>query len=128
MIQIIEAVGREWYLRHPEGPRISIGDMALQDGGTFEGHQTHKSGRDADVRYVRNDELEINYSFPLNPNDPIPPGYSQTLTQELVNLFCEYGATFFYFDFNDLDGLVNPPGCTSSDIIKHHHHFHVGYR
>jgi len=128
MILIIEQVGREWNLRHPNGPRISINDISLKRGGYFDWtqptlghHEHHQAGRDADLRYVRSDGTESNYTFNLNP--PHPPGYSQGLTQDLINLFCEAGVTTIYAD-NDAN-LQQPSGCTITDPGGHQNHIHI---
>ena len=128
LIQIIESVGREWNLRHPNGPRISINDISLKRGGYFDWtqpspghHSSHQAGRDADLRYVRSDGTESNYTFNLNP--PHPPGYSQGLTQDLINLFCEAGVTTIYAD-NDAN-LQQPSGCTITDPGGHQNHIHI---
>jgi len=130
MVRIIEAVGREWNLRHPGGPRISIGDMSWQQGGQMcwlvAGNRTchtyHYNGQDADVRYMRDDGSEVNYTFPY-------PHYSQPLTDELVKLFCKMGATEILIDPDPniirRSGLYSSPGCTVTPKAGHENHFHI---
>ena len=136
MILIIEQVGREWNLRHPNGPRISINDISLKRGGYFDwtqptpGHHTHhQAGRDADVRYVRNDRTEARCVLALgedcNPTNP-QTKYSQSLTQQLVDLFCEAGVIEIYY--NSDAGLTLPPGCLSHPVTSHTDHFHIKIR
>jgi hypothetical protein len=135
MLQIIEAVGREWNLINKEGPRISIGDISFQNGGQMcwgpgggpPCHDWHQMGRDADLRYMRDDGSEANYTFP-------DPHYSQSLTDELVKLFCKYGVTEVLADLDpnypeeNRSGLVSSPGCTITPTTGHANHFHIKIR
>jgi len=91
LIKIIEEVAREWNQSHPDGPRIGVGDMSLRAGGLWIDHASHQNGLDVDLRYLRSDGAESGYTFPNT-------GYSQTLTQELIDLFCATGEidTIFY--------------------------------
>ncbi|OGP56020.1 MAG: hypothetical protein A2V67_13835 [Deltaproteobacteria bacterium RBG_13_61_14] len=133
LLQIIEAVGREWNLQHPEGPRFSIGDMSWRKGGSMcwgpgggpPCHTYHRTGQDADLRYMRDDGSEANYTFTNIPPDPPVAGYSQPLTQELVDLFCKFGATGIYADLQGRDGLTAPPGCPMIPTAGHDNHFHI---
>jgi murein endopeptidase len=127
MLQIIEAVGREWTLSHTEGPRISIGDISLQDGdsmwwwedGQKKWHDTHQRGLDADVRYVRSGGSEANYTFPN-------AGYSQALTMELLELFCKAGIDKILVDAQaQVHQDPDPPGCSIDTYAGHINHFHI---
>ena len=134
LIKIIEAVGREWNMRHPSGPRISINDMSRRTGGEFfwyvngvkKRHRSHYNGQDADLRYVRSDGSEAGYDF---NNDPPPyNGYSQSNTQELVDLFCKIGVKKIFVDKFGATSRANlsaPPGCTISSVNGHNNHFHI---
>ena len=53
---------REFARRHPDAPRIGVGDLSLRHGGYFGaevsggiGHSTHQNGLDVDVYYPRVD-------------------------------------------------------------------------
>lgn len=45
----------DWKAVHPTWPRIGVGDISLQNGGTMDGHVSHKVGKDVDLRPVRVD-------------------------------------------------------------------------
>lgn len=54
LVNVAEQVGRQWYVHHSGGPRMGLGDMSRQGGGSFlPEHVTHQNGTDLDVRYVR---------------------------------------------------------------------------
>ena len=121
-IKVIEQVGREWNLKYPNGPRISIGDISLQNGGTFSPHGSHQNGQDADIRYIRSDGTEASFTFGSDPiND-----YNQTANQALIDFFCNAGARKIFADTQS--SLVGHFGCTVTDPIPvgaHADHFHV---
>jgi len=126
LIQVIEAVGKEWNMRHPQGPRISVGDLSKPGGGNMPGHASHKMGKDADMRYVRNGYSEG--ICDLNPPPPDPPcDYNSGLTQELLNLFCKSGVDLIYTDISSRTGLVAPPGCQidTNYAPDHTNHIHI---
>jgi LysM repeat protein len=37
--------------KHPDSPKIVVGDLSLPGGGRFPPHKSHQSGRDADIGY-----------------------------------------------------------------------------
>ena len=65
LINMIEGAGRLWYTNSYPPPRIGVGDLSNGDqytqqfGGYFYPHSSHQNGLDVDIRYVRNDGLEI---------------------------------------------------------------------
>jgi|GEM_PF-2578248 len=59
LINMIEGAGREWHDNNWWPPRISVGDMSLRYGGPFPPHGCHENGLEVDIRYVRNDGLEV---------------------------------------------------------------------
>ncbi|HUT52935.1 MAG TPA: penicillin-insensitive murein endopeptidase [bacterium] len=141
LIKVIEQVGREWNQRHPNGPRIGIGDVSLEDGGQFcwwefkkhwppieiPCHQLHQQGIDADIRYVRSDGKEMGFAF-IEKSGPFPE-YSPSLTQELVDLLCEAGVYYIYADSLQRDDLIQPPNCEIDRTdASHYHHFHIRIR
>jgi penicillin-insensitive murein endopeptidase len=43
------------HLRFPDTPKISVGDISLQNGGNFKPHLSHQSGRDVDIGFFYSD-------------------------------------------------------------------------
>jgi len=128
-IQAIERVGREWNLLpgltvNVPRPRISIGDMCDRDGGYWRpGIGGHENGLELDIRYVRSDGAESNYTF--NPQPPHPEGYSKDETQRLTDLLCKAGAKRILADSEA--NLIAHYGCNISDPGAHEDHFHVRF-
>jgi len=64
LINMIEGTGRDWYNNRPP-PRIGVGDLSWGDqntqqfGGYWSDHICHQNGLEVDIRYVRNDGLEV---------------------------------------------------------------------
>lgn len=114
---------RSW-VAAPRRPRLGIGDLSLENGGPIYSisngqrrlaHQTHQTGRDADVRPLRNDGLE-------GPVTIQSPAYSRSLTQAAVDLFrsASLGADDVLFN----DGAVRG----RRPVRGHDNHLHVSVR
>ena len=56
-VAALREVGRIWRLRR-QMPRVGVGDISLRGGGDIEGHASHETGRDVDMRPIRNDGTE----------------------------------------------------------------------
>jgi len=146
MLQTIEAVGREWNLRYPAGPRISIADMSHRQGGPFPPHKSHKNGNDIDVLYVLDNGTEGKMDFCNGDacnHVPFPPNYSQSMTRELIDIFIKLGASKIIVDpatgitaggvveFEGISTGDDPCGDWDNNAQKctggrgHSHHFHV---
>lgn len=115
VINAIVALAREWFLLHPE-ILLQFGDISRKGGGEFEGHTSHKNGRDADVRPLRRD----------NRLDPVSVGeiaYDSIRTEELVKLILNRHpkATIF---FND-QRLINKK--LTQQAAGHHNHLHIRF-
>lgn len=114
-IRAIQAIGTAWHMAHPNGPRMSIGDISFKGGGKMPPHVSHREGIDVDIRLMRNDGKEGPVTF-------TDPAYSRALTQELVNWIVSNGVLRVqYIFFNDpaVSGVSTWPG--------HHNHLHVRF-
>jgi murein endopeptidase len=114
-------VVREFRRRHPEAPRVGIGDLGLPRGGYFGpevsggiGHATHQNGLDVDVYYPRLDRRE---RPPRSPDQ-----VDVELAQELVDLFVEAGATTIYV--GPSLPLGGPPAVVTP-LVNHDNHLHA---
>jgi hypothetical protein len=107
-------VGRIWKLRRG-APRVGIGDISLQGGGDIAGHDSHETGRDVDIRPLRNDGTE-------GPITWSQAKYSGDLTQELVDIIYANGVVKVnVIGFND----PNIQGCVNWN--NHDNHLHVRF-
>jgi hypothetical protein len=133
-ITALETIARAWQQRHPEGPRIAIGDISLASGGNFPPHASHRNGVDVDIRPMRNDGRELPVRWYREGCDSshcapeaidascLVPEYSRELTQELVDLIHANGVLRVqYVFFNDcrVRGVRHWPG--------HDNHLHVRF-
>jgi murein endopeptidase len=114
-------VVRRFRARHPDAPRLGIGDLSLREGGYFGpevsggiGHGTHQNGLDVDVYYPRIDRRE---RPPTNP-DQVNVG----LSQDLLDLFLDAGAVLVYS--GPSLPLEGPPGVVQP-LVNHDNHLHV---
>jgi murein endopeptidase len=112
---------REFHRRHPQAPRIGIGDLSLRHGGYFGaevgggiGHATHQNGLDVDVYYPRLDRRE---RAPTTVDQVDVP-----LSQDLLDLFVAAGAVTVYVGPNL--PLTGPSGIVTP-LVNHDNHLHV---
>ena len=117
LVREVRSVARWWADAHPDAPRLGIGDLSRETGGSFTGpavgHASHQNGLDVDVRLVRRDGTEA----------AVDPGtYDRALTQELVNRFLAAGATHVFvgpsLDLHGPNVMVWP---------NHDDHLHVRF-
>jgi len=115
VINAIVALARKWFLLHPE-ILLQFGDISRKGGGEFEGHDSHKNGRDADARPLRRD----------NRLDPVSVGeipYDSIRTEELVKLILSRHPKAIIF-FND-QRLINKK--LTKQAVGHHNHLHIRF-
>jgi lysozyme len=113
-VAALREVGRIWQLRRYM-PRVGVGDISLRGGGDIEGHASHETGRDVDLRPIRNDGTE-------RPVTWGQANYSRALTQELIDIICANGVVKVkVIGFNDpgVQGCVN--------WVNHDNHLHVRF-
>jgi peptidoglycan hydrolase-like protein with peptidoglycan-binding domain len=113
-IAALYEVGRIWRLRQP-APRVGVGDISLRGGGDIEGHASHETGRDVDLRPMKDDGTE-------GPVTWAHATYSRSLTQELIDIIYANGVVKVnVIGFNDpgIQGCVN--------WVNHDNHLHVRF-
>lgn len=115
-IDALNEVGRIWLLRHQDQhPRVPVGDISLKGGGDIDGHASHETGRDVDMRPFRSDGKE----GPVRWQDI---AYSGSLTQELIDIiYCNGIVKVKVIGFND----PNIQGCVN--WANHDNHLHVRF-
>ena len=112
---------RGFHRRHPDAPRVGVGDLALPHGGYFGpevgggiGHSTHQNGLDVDIYYPRLDGAE-------RPPDSVDD-VDVRRAQELVDRFVAAGAVTIYVGPNL--PLSGPPEIVTP-LVNHDNHLHV---
>lgn len=115
-VAALNEVGRIWLLRHPSPhPRVPVGDISLRGGGDIDGHASHETGRDVDLRPIRGDGKE-------GPIKWWDSAYSGGLTQELIDIiYCNGVVRVKVIGFND----PQRQGCVNWD--NHDNHLHVRF-
>ena len=120
LIRITLAVLRSHATKHPNTPRVGIGDLSRPNGGDFgkrfgsPDHSSHQNGLDADIYYPRRDGRE---------REPWRPGQiDRNLAQDLVDRFVAAGAQFVFVGPHT--GLTGPSHIVQP-LANHDNHMHV---
>lgn len=107
-IRFLLLVAREWHKRHPELPKLCVGDMSHKDASDFPPHKTHKDGLTADI-----------VTRPVNICDV---KYENTAAQiELAELFESMGARQILFNGDAVVAKIK----IAQKYDKHDDHYHV---
>jgi hypothetical protein len=107
-VRYLIMVAQEWRRRHPDGPRLRIGDMSKPDGSDFPPHKTHKDGLTADIFTSPRNVCHVNYP-------------DQELTLELARLMHDLGARQILYNGQKVVDRVP----VAKKWPKHDDHFHV---
>ena len=109
MVRHLILVAKEWKRRHPELPRLRIGDISKFGGGPFPPHKTHQDGLSVDIFTAGTNICHINYK-------------NQAHTKELADIFIHFGARQILYNhkyvIDKLPKIVRK-------WPKHDNHFHV---
>ncbi|MDF1665384.1 MAG: penicillin-insensitive murein endopeptidase [Planctomycetota bacterium] len=109
MVRHLILVAKEWKRRHPELPRLRIGDIAKFGGGPFPPHKTHQDGLSVDIFTAGTNICHINYK-------------NQAHTKELADIFIHFGAKQILYNHKFvIDALPK----IVRKWPKHDNHFHV---
>ncbi len=120
LVATVQEVLADVRARHPELPRLAIGDLSRPRGGRFGrtkdfiGHASHQNGLDVDIYYPRDDRRK---GKPTSV-DAVDRGGSQLL----VDAFVDAGAQYVFVGLNV--GLTGPPKVVQA-IAHHDDHLHV---
>lgn len=112
MMTSILWVEREW--QAIDNRKFGIGNISLADGVDFQGHSTHKSGLEVDIRPLRKDGAQVAVTW-------YQSGYDREATAKLIALFRTFAPVALVY-FND----AKIPYVTS--LADHDNHFHVKLR
>ncbi|HBP23531.1 MAG TPA: hypothetical protein DEA08_37850 [Planctomycetes bacterium] len=107
----LERAGARW--ANTGRPRAGIGHISLENGGPFPPHQSHRYGKNVDVRPVR-----TSGEAPVTISDS---AYSRAGTQALIDIVrAEINAHSILFNDSGVSGV--------SYYAGHHNHFHTSTR
>jgi Penicillin-insensitive murein endopeptidase len=115
LVREVVAMGEWWQATFPDAPRLGIGDLSIEGGGSFDLHASHENGLDVDIRLPRADGTE---------GQSNPSNYDQALTQSLVDYLVGRGAEYVFYGPN-LD--VGGPGGRVTIWPNHDDHLHVRF-
>jgi hypothetical protein len=112
-IRSLQALGERWNVRHPSGPRIQIGSISRKDGNN-QGHRSHKTGHDVDLRPMRNDGKEGRTNINVR-------SYSSDLTQDLIDtILIDPTVELIFFNDPWIEGVTPWKG--------HDDHLHIRFK
>jgi murein endopeptidase len=115
LVRQIIALGRWWEETFPESPRLGIGDLSHEGGGSFDLHASHENGLDVDIRMPRADAREGRVG---------PDTYDRRRSQALVDRLVAQGAQYV-LKGGSID--VRGPGGIVMYWPNHEDHFHVRF-
>jgi penicillin-insensitive murein endopeptidase len=94
--------------------QVGIGDMSFANGAHMAPHETHRNGRNADIRPMRTDGKML-------PVDINSPDYSRDYTSELVDMFrAQLNLQSILFNDATIKGVTHWQG--------HDNHLHVSMK
>lgn len=108
LVRYITFLAREWRTRHPDAPRLLIGDMSKPDGSEFPPHVTHRDGLTLDLLTTPRNVCHIDWP-------------DQDLTLELARLAHQLGARQILYNGTYVDEHVP----VAQPWPNHDDHFHI---
>jgi murein endopeptidase len=115
LVRVVRGVASGYAARHPDAPRIGVGDLSRPQGGWFgPRHVSHQNGLDVDIYYPRLDRRERPPTTVAQIDLP--------LAQSLVDLAVRAGATRIFVGPNT--GLHGPPAIVQV-LEGHDNHLHL---
>ena len=121
LINMIEGAGRDWYNNSYIPPRIGIGDLSLRYGGYWPDHSCHQNGLEVDIRYVRNDGLDIGLN--LSTQDSLY--FDKSATIALMNYLFNNSNSVKIYVGTYLRGKIIFSGIDTVYDSNHNDHFHL---
>ena len=112
LVRQLIALGAWWEQTYPDAPRIGIGDLSNDGGGSLDLHASHENGLDVDIRLPRADGQEGRSN---------PANYHRRQTQAVVDFVVARGAEYVFYGPN-LD--IRGPGGIVMVWPNHDDHLH----
>ncbi|MGK5025182.1 penicillin-insensitive murein endopeptidase [Janthinobacterium sp. RB2R34] len=112
LLSLLFMVERQW--QSIDSRKIGFGNISLAGGVRYSGHNSHRSGRDIDVRLLRKDRKEIAVTR-------FDAQYDRDATAQLISIFFEFSdIEIIYFNDRTIP-RIRP-------LIRHDDHFHVSIK
>ena len=115
-IRAIVSVIGGYRTAHPAAPRVVVGDISLEHGGTMDQHVSHQNGLDVDIYYPR---LDRHLSAPIATSQ-----VDRVLAQDLLDRFVAAGAQVVFVGY--ATGLRGQSGVVVP-YPNHENHMHVRF-
>ena len=120
----INALMKLGEMMREKGLEIGVGDISLEGGGPFFeygslkklSHQTHKEGKDIDIRPIRKDRKRLPVTWKSS-------SYDMKSTHELIKLAKEVGFKWIYFN----DPIIDANYEWVLSCRGHNNHLHLHY-
>ena len=109
LLSLLFMIERQW--QSIDSRKIGFGNISLAGGATYSGHNSHRNGRDIDVRLLRKDGKELGVTR-------FDPQYDHDATAQLISIF-------FGFSYIQVIYFNDPTIPRIRSLIRHDDHFHV---
>jgi hypothetical protein len=129
----LRVIGKEWVRRHPNGPRIVLGEGSLLWGGPHWPHRSHQTGYDVDILVGRNDGKEglmgVNPKTSKSEQITIDhPLYSLDLTKEMIEVISKFSPLKVELIIFADARVKNATPARFLNLLDHRKHFHVRFK
>ncbi len=141
------AAFREFGQKHPEGPKIRVGELSRRRGGRIRPHNSHRTGRDIDLGYLHTSEPEdkkwvrtTSKNFDLQRNWELVEAILNTGNVQSIYMSARVQRRLYKHAKASgvpqalLDTYFQHPRRPGSELAVirhsrgHHNHFHVRFR
>lgn len=133
--------------KHPKAPIIVIGNLSRPNGGRFDPHKSHQSGRDVDVGYIHKKRFQPITRMITTDAGNLEPGLTWSLIKSFLDtktvdvMYIDYEIQKVLYDWLKgkgvkkrlLDKLFQyPKGRGGAGVIRHedghYHHIHIRFK
>jgi LysM repeat protein len=147
VVNMLRAVAADVHARWPDAPELVVGDLSYRRGGRIKGHNSHQSGRDADLSYYHRGNVQTPGFMEMDgfTIDAAKTWHVFKLlidTNEVEYIFVDYALQKQLYDYalsigytsDDLAPILQYPRPRSapSGIIRHEKghadHWHIRFR
>ncbi len=88
--------------QYPKGPKFSVGDLSVQNGGKLTPHLSHQSGRDVDITYLHKTAKTNGTSVDIEKNWFVLEHFLKT--KKIQYIFMDYDLQKYFYDYAKAQG------------------------